>query len=383
MQQLRLRVFTALAGLMSPWLAWAQLAPPAPGLARVHEFQDWAVACDNLRHCEAQGYFSQSGEALPVMLDLRRAAGPGAPVALALHFGTIAPDGGETAAPAPRAGQPVLIQAGALKLTLVPAGRPGEPVTQLPLASAQIPAVLAALRQAESLEARQGALRWRVSLKGASAALLKMDDLQGRIDTPGALARPGSRPEAAVPAPAAVPLISAQPLPAQPPADDAALRARLSKAVRALPGVTDACPLLGEPDETGSGEVWHLADGRVLVSLDCWRAAYNAGAAVWIGRSTPPHALQEVGFAALPQDEPPPRRWGWFNQPTGLSLERTPDGLLRAHAAAKGRGIGDCWSTSEWVWTGQHFALTAANDAVCRLFTPGGTAFTLWRAAVR
>jgi hypothetical protein len=50
---------------------------------------------------------------------------------------------------------------------------------------------------------------WTVSTSGANAVLLKMDEFQGRLDTPGALVRKGSKPESNVLPPLAPPEITA------------------------------------------------------------------------------------------------------------------------------------------------------------------------------
>ncbi len=374
-----LHVFTALAGLCAA-TAWSQPAPPAAGLSWLHGFQDWVIACDNLRSCEAQGYHAENSHDLPVMLRLQREAGPDAPVRLSLAFGSISAES-EQEPPQPRAGKALALSAGNLKLSLmVPAkSAPGQEVVFSP---EQIRSLLPALRGADALDVRQGALAWRVSLKGANAALLKMDDLQGRIGTPGALLRPGTKPEASVPPAPALPVIAAQRVPAQAKADEA-LRAGLYQAVRALPGAAETCPRLTEDAGAASGEVWRLPSGKVLVMFDCWMAAYNTGSGLWQANAKPPYAPQEVRFVSLPEEAKSQGQWSWFNQPSGLTLERGPDGVLQAHSAAKARGIGDCWSNNDWVWNGKFFELSAASASACRLFEMGGALQTLWRASVR
>jgi len=58
--------------------------------------------------------------------------------------------------------------------------------------------LLAYLVVGEEIVVRQGTKRWQLSLAGSNAALLKMDDLQGRVGTPGALVRKGEKPERSV-----------------------------------------------------------------------------------------------------------------------------------------------------------------------------------------
>jgi hypothetical protein len=71
-------------------------------------------------------------------------------------------------------------------------------------------ALVAMLRGGRVLEVRDaaGANLGRISLAGASAAMLYMDERQRRLDTVTALVRRGARPASAVPAPPAVPRVT-------------------------------------------------------------------------------------------------------------------------------------------------------------------------------
>jgi hypothetical protein len=66
-----------------------------------------------------------------------------------------------------------------------------------------------------------------------------------------------------------------------------------------------------------------------------------------------------------------------------LTLGRDPAGRLIAQSAAKGRGVGDCWSTRTWAWDGRRFALTEATESPCTGFAAGGLAVTLRQAVLR
>ena len=70
--------------------AWAASASE---LSRLHTFQDWYLACDNTLACEAQGYPPEDGASPPVLLQLRRAAGPGTPVTAVIRLATLYPMG--------------------------------------------------------------------------------------------------------------------------------------------------------------------------------------------------------------------------------------------------------------------------------------------------
>src|SRR5690606_16927615 len=62
----------------------------------------------------------------------------------------------------------------------------------------QVPGLLQELLKNEEASVSAGKQRWTLSLAGATAVLLKMDEAQGRIGTPGALVRRGTRPESSV-----------------------------------------------------------------------------------------------------------------------------------------------------------------------------------------
>jgi|JI6StandDraft_1071083.scaffolds.fasta_scaffold1050894_2 hypothetical protein len=46
---------------------------------------------------------------------------------------------------------------------------------------------------------------------------------------------------------------------------------------------------------------------------------------------------------------------------------------VAAPVCASGRGLGDCWSSSEWTWDAKQFLQTASSStAMCKLLAPGG-----------
>ena len=62
---------------------------------------------------------------------------------------------------------------------------------------------------------------------------------------------------------------------------------------------------------------------------------------------------------------------------------RRRKGTLDLHEAAKGRGIGDCWASHDWTWSGDRLALVSASESDCRLFEAGGLMVELCRAQVK
>jgi len=54
-------------------------------------------------------------------------------------------------------------------------------------------------------------------------------------------------------------------------------------------------------------------------------------------------------------------------------------GTLSLNETAKARGIGDCWVTRDWTWTGAQLALVSGQESPCKLFEAGGLSIGLWR----
>jgi Protein of unknown function (DUF1176) len=231
------------------------------------------------------------------------------------------------------------------------------------LDAAQVKALLAALRRDSRIEfhAAGGDDIWSLSDTGASAVLLKMDDVQGRIGTVGALQRQGKRNESAVPAAKPKPIIRAVGAPPAQRGDDSiATRhdAALRTALRAADPEQECMDLHDTEFSTTRGdepeqlEIHRLDADHLLVTTRCWLAAYNAGSGYWIVEDAPPFRATLVTTMG-----------------NGLEVNAK---LVEISAAHKGRGIGDCWSQDAWTWDGTRFVHSASNGSgMCRGF-PGG-----------
>lgn len=162
----RIAVLLALALTAAPALAAGN------GLGQIHSFKDWVIGCDNTRRCEAQGYGSQGDEKPPggrAALIVRREAGPNRPPKLTIAFSQF-----DDAAVQPPPGQPIRLQAGALRLRLPAVDEHSDMVD---VTAADVPALMAAVLRAELIVLSAGRAQWSVSLAGANAALLKMDEI--------------------------------------------------------------------------------------------------------------------------------------------------------------------------------------------------------------
>lgn len=346
------RMFLMLQGFFVACLAMLSLGAQAAttsaasGLSFSHH--DWQLVCDNTRTCRAAGY-SNDGDPNPVTVLLTRNAGPGQKVTGELMLGDYGSDSSATKLPA------------VFKLSMRVNGRAvGQIVVETKstmvaaLSTAQVNALLAALPRASTIEWVAGDNSWQLSDKGAAAALLKMDEFQGRIGTTSALIRKGPRGDEGVlpplPAPVVVAVAPATPLPG-----DTEFVRKHGKALRAalLPSVNSEgnCPKLTEPEEGAQEEltVYRLSASKMLVSMPCWLAAYNFGAGFWVINSAPPFRPVLV---------------------TDSGSDYSDGSISASH---KGRGLGDCWSSETWTWDGKDFIHTeSSTTGMCKLIAAGG-----------
>lgn len=105
----------------------------------------------------------------------------------------------------------------------------------------------------------------------------------------------------------------------------------------------------GDGTESQPIELYKLSNNKVLAMTLCWRAAYNEGYGAWV----------------LDQS---------LTGKATLVTEHASDfGLGVMSSAQKGRGIGDCWSSDEWVWDGQKFVHTKDMwTGMCKGLAAGG-----------
>lgn len=196
-----------------------------------------------------------------------------------------------------------------------------------------------------------------LSSDGAYAVLLKMDDAQGRIGTPGALTKKGDKPESSVMPPLPAPVIHAAAVSKDKsrPLTTTELAAIKPRLLATLKG-DDQCENLQSPQANGSDmegdepAVTPLDAGHVLISSLCWRAAYNEGHGYWVtdSKMTETPVLVTV---------------------SGVDYSDGTNELVQ-----KGRGIADCVSTASWVWDGTAFRQSSeANTGMCRYIRAGGT----------
>lgn len=297
--------------------------------------KDWGLQCDNTRTCRAEGYQAETSESEPVSMLLTRVAGPGTDPQIALQVSA------EKAFD-----EPLQLKIG----RVVVGGLTGDIMR---LTAAQVQLVLPELLKNETAavvsaprKPLQIEQQWTLSLAGVNAVLLKMDEAQGRLGTPGALVRKGSRPESQVPPPLAPPQIKGA-LPAAPRESDAALAKPIFAAIEApqLRELREQCNLGNDVSPT----IYRLTASLVLLSVHCTFGVYNSTEMLWLASDKHPF------------------------KPTALEADGEFDVTdASVHSAQRVRGLGDCWSFKSWQWDGAGLTLTdISGNFLCRGFAGG------------
>jgi hypothetical protein len=323
-------------------------AAAAPQPAELKTFQDWTVGCDNGGACHAVALMPEHWPEDGLTMSVRRGPEAGAQPVLAFEIGADS--------------NAASISADGKRLAVRLIGSEG----QTQVAAADTAAVVRVLRSANRVELQSADSKplGAVSLKGASAALLYMDEKQRRTGTATALVRPGTRPPPGPPPPlpavTAAALSSARPL--------ALTRAGLA-ALRRKHGCT--LDEVGGPEEADTAT---MTTAATLLLLACGSGAYNVSYVPFVLRRA--GGGVEAAVAAFDLDEP---WWKDEGKPilinAGWDAER---GLLTSFS--KGRGLGDCGTTAAYAWDGRAFRLVEqAEMRECR----GSVDYiTTWRARV-
>ncbi|MCG8709958.1 DUF1176 domain-containing protein [Brenneria sp. 4F2] len=302
-------------------------------------YKDWEIACDNTLTCRAAGYSDEEQEQ-KVSLLLTRQAGPGTTLTGKLMWGD---DDSEATK-----------HAGNENITLYIDGvNKGDASStddgEANLTEQQLRPLLNALRGDGKIEFTRFGETRALSGAGAYAILLKMDETQGRIGTTSAITRPGNKVDVppARPAPT-IHAVMTQDGPSR--KLTASEQSLLLPRLRATLG--DQCDerSVDDQDEDDQApELRTLDDKTSLISMLCWRAAYNEGYAFWTISNDMKSAPQLITTS------------GTVYYEGGIDEEQ------------KGRGLGDCTSMASWTWDGSAFRQSDIyTTGLCRLIRAGG-----------
>ncbi|WP_206951990.1 DUF1176 domain-containing protein [Trinickia acidisoli] len=347
-----LRCLGLACALFAPWaVAPASAAGKKHDDTYVGDFKGWEVVCDNVTRCTAEGT-DDSGSGNSLVVWLQRDAGPDGAAKL-----QIAADTPLDANRMRLDGHPFAVDRS--KWTLWQDKDAQTYGYRLATEDAgTVSAWVAAARDAGTVSFGDpaAAATPKLSLAGLSAALLAIDDRQGRIGTVTAWRRAGSSPASAVPVAKPLPVIG----PATPgPSLSDAERQRLIKSTFAqFHADVDRCDV-GLDDDDVKGALRHgstagaLSDSEALVSLGCGdSSAYNP-TSLWyrVSRHSPfsakPFAPGEDAKSGNDDDAPP-------NQLTSADYDASKGEF---EIFDRVRGIGDCGDLMTWIFDGAKFVM--------------------------
>lgn len=319
-------------------------SPDSPGPAQtapamrteVREFRDWRAVCDNGNACVAWTGSDTAGW-------LRVAMEPGPDAVPRVDAGSWAFGGPDQNADTLRLridGRDQSLRAGPRDAANAEAG------------AARGRALVAGIVAARSLGLSSNGQAGALPASGASAALLWIDERQGRLDTTTALVRRGDRAASTVPAPPPLPVVRQAPAVAQTgfegaanPMADEPPGLRVPAAIEARAEVK-ACRAENNEYLNKAVLAARLDASTVLWGVPCGSGAYNATYVLYLADATGGN----VRPAALPTREPRKANAEgdlWLVNP----VYDPPTQTLTVFP--RGRGLGDCGTIQTWTWTGR------------------------------
>jgi hypothetical protein len=324
----RRRCAKRLLAVVASLAAIATFAKHKEGQGTSFVYKNWELVCDNMRTCHAIGYHSNEANDTPVSIMLTRSAGPGAVVKAQINVGGDA-----------FKGDPGKLESDTLKPGIVlPRIEEGQRQT---IAAADVPKLIASILKDKTIAVISKDATAVLSLDGATAVLVKMDEYQGRIDTPGAITKKGKKSESSVLPPIAAPTVRIATAPATTKSDYALLK----PIEKRLDLKSDQLECNKSSEK--SIAVARLTTTQLLFSVSCGIGAYNYTTKNWIVRDKAPFDPQATAN-------------GEFD-PRDSSVVET----------MKGRGVGDCIYKTQHHFDGTQFVLTRESGDSCKGF-PGG-----------
>lgn len=322
--------------------AGASGAAGSPGAARAQpmsgqqKFRDWLAVCDNIGTCHAFGPASEGTGWVRISM----AAGPDAAPSVAVGFWPQTIDDMV---------DPVTVTVDSA--TFEARTESGDDAAPAAIVSPdRAAALVGAMAQGTTMSLTSGGETVAISLTGAAASMLWIDEHQGRLDTTTALMRKGSRPASIVPAAPAAPRIEPAPAVGQTGYGDQEGQT-LPASIEALPAAVQCrADTAFNPDLQKVISSARLDANTILWSVPCGAGAYNFANAYF---TTTPAGTnpRRITF---------PRATG---EPEELLTNAAYDPTTRViDAFNKGRGLGDCGLADSWTWTARGFVLKSSSE---------------------
>jgi hypothetical protein len=202
-----------------------------------------------------------------------------------------------------------------------------------------------------------------VPLDGFAAAILRLDDRQGRLDNVTSLSRPGALPASRVPAPPALPKILDHPVGARlAPGEKKSLIAAVRIGQKAI-FTKEGC----EANLTAmKPEAYALGAQQALVLIPCLMGAYQGSSLAFIAPRGGGPAKRLIAPTPYLGNDPDKSDASYF---TESDLDPKTGTLSMS---AKGRGLADCGMSASWIWNDRTFVLSEMTlQQACGGIEPG------------
>jgi Protein of unknown function (DUF1176) len=307
--------------------------------------KDWSLVCDNTRTCRAIGY-DASQRYVPVVVITRLAGSEQKPTIHYLYDGLC----GSVEAPCPKNATLRIGGKSFGEISLSAKNGAGQlsdtQASELLFVFAGQRSVKVEFTMPKPVIARDEESICCLSLNGARAVLLKMDQFQKRENTVGAIVKKGDLGEEDVLQGVPMPVVQAVKTGAT-----RALDAKLGKQILASlkkPAKRE-CDELTSPvrhNEDGSviTEMYRLTNSKVLLSLRCWSGTKNSGYGFWVANDKAPYNPILVTPNGDPVDE---KRFSGQISSTNIGHGSTGNVYLEA-----------------WTWNGQRFVHTESKETL-------------------
>ncbi|MFS2222132.1 DUF1176 domain-containing protein [Pantoea sp. B65] len=319
-------------------------------------FSDWQVTCNNLNFCEARSTTGDNG----LVMTLSRHAGGDDRPRLRIDYGNH--NSGELSG-GPLQGNLLLDQQRLRPDLQHWTVEPHHLSTSHPVA---IDEFLAQVMDTNTLQ-----LTYRpqamISLHGMKAALLLIDDIQGRINGMSAWVSRGDRRAFDVPPEPGAPSLKMAPHPPAPLTREES-NGLIDFATWRLD--TNECSLDSMRREVS---VAPLTDQQALLLVSCEMGAYNVIYLAFEVTRTLPYRARGI---SLDLPFTPPGSSETQMELMNAEFDAASGQLL---TFSKGRGLGDCGNTSRWQFDGQGFVLASyAEESTCDSWHGSDQWPTLW-----
>lgn len=308
-------------------------------------YQSWFVACDNTLTCVAKGFDDASGGA---EIRIERHAGPdGELVASISSIEKFVPSDIRID------GTPAGLEGAAWEYT---SSSDGSSVT-----SSDHAAIRRLIRKLRNATRVTMGSEEAVPLAGFSAAMLRLDDRQGRIDGVTALLKSGSRPASSVPIAPPLPHITSHPINARLRSGEETKLIALVRADQKALFAREECQ-----DTQQTPEAFALDQAQALVLIPCIMGAYQGSSLAFIARRGSGRAQRLIAPMPYLGNDRDRAHADYFTEGSFDPASGT------LSMAAKGRGLADCGVSASWIWNGKAFELSAMSlQQTCGGSEPG------------